>query len=405
MINIITTKIGDWFFFLTHIFSLLSIKDVIDIVIVAILTYFVLVFVKQSRSSIIAYSVIVYLIISYLAKSLDLGLTRQLLQLMATAFILIFVIVFQRELRRFFDWIFISSRRITHGRRQTLSRDVSFAIMKAVQEMALKRIGALIVLPGELPLDGVIEGGFFLDGRVSSPLLLSIFDASSPGHDGAVIIDNNRLKKFGVHLPLAEDYAGFQKAGTRHRAAAGVTERTDSLAIVVSEERGEISFAENGQLTKISEPHILEDKISQFISESQEPEFNRFWGVFLTENWTLKLLSLVIAFVLWFTLIFQIGVISKDVKLPVEMRFLDKNFQVVNVVPREITVTFVGNNHDLGSFTGDQVKAFVDLKMATSGTKTFELSRDNLEYPRYLELTKISPKLIGVTVTPVSNSL
>lgn len=273
-------------------------KDIIDILLVALLIYFILIFIKQSKSFVVAYGAAIYLLIIYFAQTLSLTLTREIFQILSTVFLLVFVVIFQRELRRFFDWIFISTRRLTHRREKTISNEVSFSIIKAAQEMATKKIGALIVLPGELPLEGVIEGGFPLDGRVSLPLILSIFDPTSPGHDGAMIIDNNRVKKFGVHLPLADNFSGFAKTGTRHRAAVGVTQRTDALVIVVSEERGEISVASRGELKKINDIHVLEEQISQFISVAQEPEFSHFWRVFLSRNWRLKALALILALIL-----------------------------------------------------------------------------------------------------------
>lgn len=279
--------------------DLISIKEVFDLVLVAGGIYFVLFFIKQSRSYVLAYTVGAFVLAVFLIQFFQLIFAQQLLQIFGPLILFVFVVVFQRELRQFFDWIFISTRRLTSSHHLVLSKDVSFVIMKAVQEMADKKIGALIVFPGELPLDGVIEGGFGLDGRISGPLILSIFDQSSPGHDGAMIIDNNRIKKFGVHLPLAENYSGLQRTGTRHRAAAGVTEKSDSMAIVVSEERGEISIAEHGKLEKITELHLLEEKISKFITQTQEPEFSHFWRVFLLRNLRLKILSLLLTIILW----------------------------------------------------------------------------------------------------------
>jgi uncharacterized protein (TIGR00159 family) len=273
-------------------------KDILDVIFVALLIYFILVFIKQSKSFVVAYGAAIYLLIIYFARTLSLTLTREIFQILSTVFLLVFVVIFQRELRRFFDWIFISTRRLTHRKQRTISNDVSFSIIKAAQEMAVKKIGALIVLPGELPLEGVIEGGFSLDGRVSLPLILSIFDPTSPGHDGAMIIDNNRVKKFGVHLPLADNFSGFEKTGTRHRAAVGLTQRTDALVIAVSEERGEISLARRGELEKINNIHILEEQISKFISVAQEPEFSHFWRVFLVRNWGLKGLAVALALIL-----------------------------------------------------------------------------------------------------------
>ncbi len=278
--------------------SLLQFKDIIDILLVALLIYFILVFIKQSKSFVIAYGTAIYLLIIYFARTLSLTLTREIFQILSTVFLLVFVVIFQRELRRFFDWIFISTRRLAHSRQRTISNEVSFSLIKAAQEMAAKKIGALIVLPGELPLEGIVEGGFALDGRVSLPLILSIFDPTSPGHDGAMIIDNNRVKKFGVHLPLADNFSGFERTGTRHRAAVGLTQRTDALVIIVSEERGEISVASRGELQKINDWHLLEEQISKFISVAQEPEFSHFWRVFLTRNWRLKALAIILALIL-----------------------------------------------------------------------------------------------------------
>lgn len=278
---------------------LISIREIFDLLFVAGGIYFVLFFIKQSRSYVLAYSVGTLTFFVFLIQFFKLNLAQQLLQILGPLILFIFVVVFQRELRQFFDWIFVSTRRLTFTNRYILSEDSSFVITKTIQELAEKKIGALVVFPGELPLEGVVEGGFVLDGRISGPLVLSLFDQSSPGHDGAMIIDNNRIKKFGAHLPLAENYFSFQKTGTRHRAAAGVTEKSDSLAVVVSEERGEISIAEHGKLEKIVEPHVLEDRISKFISQTKKQELSFFWQVFLIQNLRLKVLALVLAVVLW----------------------------------------------------------------------------------------------------------
>lgn len=278
---------------------LISIREIFDLLFVAGGIYFILFFIKQSRSYVLAYSVGTLTFFVFLIQFFKLNLAQQLLQILGPLILFIFVVVFQRELRQFFDWIFVSTRRLTFTNRHILSEDSSFVITKTIQELAEKKIGALVVFPGELPLEGVVEGGFVLDGRISGPLVLSLFDQSSPGHDGAMIIDNNRIKKFGAHLPLAENYSSFQKTGTRHRAAAGVTEKSDSLAVVVSEERGEISIAEHGKLEKIVEPHVLEDRISKFISQTKKQELSFFWQVFLIQNLRLKVLALVLAVVLW----------------------------------------------------------------------------------------------------------
>lgn len=270
-------------------------RDFLDIFISAFLIYLILVFIKQSRSFVIAYGAGIYLLVIYLAHTLSLTLTREIFQVLSTVFVLIFIVIFQREFRRFFDWIFAISWRLFHPREKVISNETTLVIIETIQELIRKRNGAIIVLPGELSIDGAIEGGFPLDGLVTLPLLLSIFDPSSPGHDGAVVIENNRLRKFGVHLPLAENYTGSHKTGTRHRAALGLSEQTDALVIVVSEERGVASIAYHGELKKIPKPYLLEERINKFISREQELEDYSFWAIFLIHNGRLKLFALLLA--------------------------------------------------------------------------------------------------------------
>jgi len=288
----------DFIIFMMQYLLTLQFRDFFDIFLSALLIYFILVFIRQSRSFVIAYGAGIYLLVIYLAHTLSLTLTREIFQILSTVFLLVFIVIFQREFRRFFDWVFATSWRFLHPREKKVSNDTTLVIIKAIQEMIRKKNGAIIVLPGELPIDGAIEGGFVLDGLVSLPLLLSIFDPSSPGHDGAVILEGDRLRKFGVHLPLAENYSGYRKSGTRHRAAAGITEQTDALAIVVSEERGTVSLAFHGDLKKISKLSLLEERLNKFILKTQELEATSFWDIFLINNGWLKLVALLLALAL-----------------------------------------------------------------------------------------------------------
>src|SRR5262249_56151173 len=115
-------------------------------------------------------------------------------------------------------------------------------------------LGALFVLPRPEPIEGHVGGAIPLGGRISEPLLLSIFDASSPGHDGAVILRGSQLERFAVHLPLSVNRAALGAGGTRHAAALGLSERCDATCIVVSEERGTVSVARDGAIRLLARP-------------------------------------------------------------------------------------------------------------------------------------------------------
>ena len=201
------------------------------------------------------------------------------------------MVVFQKEIRRFFRWLSLPRKSQRVGKATNQTEEVSAYIVRAVSEMAKDKTGALIVLTGNSPIDDIVEGGFDLDGKISTPLLLSIFDPHTPGHDGAVLIEDQRIKKFGLHLPLAEDFKGFSTMGTRHRAAIGITERADSLAIVVSEERGTISVAEEGNLRTLPESDDLLPIVRAFLHEDGE-ENKSLLNYLVVSNFGSKVLSL-----------------------------------------------------------------------------------------------------------------
>ena len=329
------------FSLLPHIVFSLHVNDIFDILIVTFFIYLVLVFIKQTRSFFLFNTFVALFLISFISQTFDLSLTRKLIEPILTFFIVIFVVVFQREIRKFFNWFAISRKRFMNRGVTHLSAEVSESIVSAVMDMAKRRIGAIIVLSGEYPLDDVVEGGFPLDGRVSIPLLLSIFDDSTPGHDGAVLIENKRLSKFGLHLPLAENFKGFATQGTRHRAAVGITERSDSLAIVVSEERGTVSVARNGIMNTVSDAASLENILKDFMKENVI-ENKSIFEYLVFNNFLLKIASLLISIILWILLVYHSTVVNKDFVVPVQFIDVPQNEEVANVNPLQITLTFSG---------------------------------------------------------------
>ena len=385
-------------------FPVFQISDLIDILIVSLIIYLVIAFIRQSRSYFIVYIFLFLFGVNYLANLLNLSLTRQIFQPLLTFVLLFFVVVFQREIRRFFEWFSATGRRLTTQRQIALSSDSAKTIAETVFEMAQKKIGAIIVLPGDYSLDQILEGGFALDGRISRPLLLSIFDTSSPGHDGAIIIDKNRIRRFGVHLPLAEKFSKFASVGTRHRATAGITQRTDSAAIVVSEERGEVSWSEGGDLTKIQRVEELEKLVSGFLKDNLDLSDSRTWYSWITRSWGFKLLSVVLAFVLWSVFVYQIGVTSEVFSIPVEIQYLSKDLVVDEISPTKISVTLSGNYRDLHSLdVTKDLKVLVDAKNLTSGRQRINIDDSNIQYPSYLILLEKEPRAVIINVTKSKN--
>lgn len=372
----------------------------IDIFIVSVFIYLILIFIKQTRSYFIFYGVLILVILSILSNVLDLGLTRKIIDPIITFFLVIFVIVFQREIRRFFRWL-VLSRGHLEKRMAHLDDAIASHLTEALFIMAKKRIGAIVVLSGEYPLDDIIEGGFTLDGQISTALLLSIFDDSTPGHDGAVLIENRRITKFGVHLPLAESFKGFDTMGTRHRAACGITENTDALALVVSEERGTISVAQGGTLKTIPDKKHFEETVRSFM-KTEHTSNESWWSIFVVSNFFFKVVSVVLAFGLWFFIVFHANISNKDIVVPFEFQKIPEGLQVSKIDPSSITINVSGNNQDIQNLKDGDIRVVVDLKNKIAGSYVVTLNNADIVRPSYIDVIKAVPSKLNITLDTIN---
>lgn len=283
------------FVLLAHVLNF-SLRDGIDTLIVAFLVYVVLSLLRETRSVSVVSGVLTLCALYGIALIFDLQVTAAIFRLFFSTFLIILAVVFQRELRRLFSFFSFSGAR---GRLRPVKMESLDIISGAVWRMARHKTGALIVLPGREPLDRLTEGGHVLDGTISEPLLLSIFDDHSPGHDGAVIVEQSQLKRFGVHLPLSDHLERLKGLGLRHRAALGMSERSDALIIVVSEEKGKVRLVRQGKFFVMASEEELNAQLRKF-EQGKFPEYSRSLVMdWVSQNLTLIILSIVIAWILW----------------------------------------------------------------------------------------------------------
>jgi len=221
----------------------------LDVIIVAYLIYRVLLMIRGTRAAqMIAGLVIVF--VAYLGSTrFELGTLGWLLDHTLKYAIILIIVVFQDDIRRGLQRM---GRRMFLARRQREETYLVEEVVRAVERMARLRTGALIVFERVAGLDEFIQPGTPVDSRVSREILWSIFrvDAENPVHDGAVIIRNLRIYQAGALLPLSHETELERSLGTRHRAALGITEETDAVAVVVSEERGSIAICHLGQIVQ-----------------------------------------------------------------------------------------------------------------------------------------------------------
>jgi diadenylate cyclase len=254
-----------------HLEGLRWILDVVDVLLVAFLIYHVFLLVRGTRASQMFLGLAGILALTGLAELAHLSALSWILTSLRTVWLVAFLIIFQPELRRGLSqignsWLF--RRLIRLEATSHLSE-----IEDALTNLSRRGLGAILVLERNTGLRGVAETGTVLEATLSAELLETIFTPPSPLHDGAVIVRGNQIVAAGCILPLSQNPNWERSLGTRHRAAVGITEETDALALVVSEENHSISIAEKGNLIRNVDPTSLKGTLSRYAAAatSEEP--------------------------------------------------------------------------------------------------------------------------------------
>lgn len=266
-----------WLTFLPRI----TLRNIFEIMIIAFLVYELLIWIKNTRAWNLLQGILVILAFTFLCAVLHLDTILWILEKIATIAVMALIIIFQPELRKALEQI---------GSKKFLTDILSFddglqkrgftertaaEITRATFEMAKVKTGALIVIERQSSLKEIERTGIEVDGLVTSQLLINIFEHNTPLHDGAVVIRGRRVTAATCYLPLSENMSISKELGTRHRAAVGISEVTDSLTIVVSEETGRVSLVEGGQIHRISDMASLKRELSQ-LEMPYDTAANRF---------------------------------------------------------------------------------------------------------------------------------
>ncbi len=237
--------------------------DVLDIIIVAFLFYRLFLLIKGTRAAQMFIGLFLLIILSFVAQWLNLNALNWILSSLKTVWVIAFVILFQPELRKALTQL--GQNKIFGIFLKVEQSGTVSEIVKACQQLTQKNIGAIMVIEQDVGLRNYIETGTALDAKVTSDLLVTIFTPSSPLHDGAVVIDKNRVIAAGCILPLSQNPRLGRSLGTRHRAGLGLSEETDAIAIIVSEETGMISLAKSGKLKRKLDLNTLRNDLIELV--------------------------------------------------------------------------------------------------------------------------------------------
>lgn len=248
-------------------FPTISLTDVIEIAIIAFLVYQFLVWVKNTRAWNLFKGILVILIFVVVAAIFQMSTILWIAEKVVSVGLIALVVIFQPELRRALEALgrqnfVLSAFSFNTNDTKRFSDKTITELVKASYEMGKVKTGALIVVENEVQLNEYVRTGIEVDGVVTSQLLLNIFEKNTPLHDGAIIVRGDRVISATCYLPLSDNMELSKELGTRHRAAVGISEVSDSLTIVVSEETGKVSIAMNQVLYRNVDPDFLRDKLA-----------------------------------------------------------------------------------------------------------------------------------------------
>lgn len=258
--------------------------DIFEILIIAFALYHIILWVKNTKAWVIVKGIIVLLIFSLIATILRLNVILWIFKNTISVSIVAIVIVFQPELRKALEQLgrknlvmSIIQFDESKDKNEKFSDKIISEIVRATFELAKTKTGALVVIEQNILLTEYERTGIQIDSIISSQLLINIFEHNTPLHDGAVILRENRIAAATCYLPLSDNMHLSKDLGTRHRAGIGISEETDAVTIIVSEETGKVSIAESGRLIRNVDGDYLKNKLQEMQKKTTEVKRIKLW--------------------------------------------------------------------------------------------------------------------------------
>ena len=373
-------------------------SDALDITTVALLLWVGMESLSTPRARAAGGGMFALLCLFVVARQLELELTLWLLQGLTALALVTIVVVFQDEIRQLFSRL----PRLRPFAHRAISSDLPEWLPDTVAELAGQRTGALIVLAGADDVENLAVRGVRLDGVASRPLLLSLFDPSSPGHDGAVLLDRGRVTRFGTHLPLADDARALNDRGTRHAAALGLSERCDALVLVVSEETGCVSVAREGSLVRLAAPADCAPVLAEFLQvTARSPARGAERRRLLARVGVEPLAAIAVALGLWVGFAPAATVTEIRHPVPVVVQNVPPGFELTGVAPDVVEVTFAGPRRTLLVFETEGLTFTIDATLVRFGRRQFSLNPALLLLPSDVSVVRMSPEQVTLTTRPL----
>ena len=382
---------------LLAILSNIGLPDVLDILFISMVSYQFYIWFWGTKAFKALIGIVLLSGIFIVAKAWGLFLTTWVFQILWQVFVILLIILFQKEIRQMLERF---NPLKTFGLKQGSATDTwipEFACWAF--DAAKKRIGAIIIFEKTDRMFELITKGIFMECDPLPEILNSIFSKESPLHDGAILISQGKILKVSCYLPLSAREDLPQEWGTRHRAALGLTEQCDAWVMIISEERGEISFAGDQTFQKVADKKELCTILEDVVLAQKDVDTNikgkiKSW---FTSRYKIKAIVFALVFILWMVLAGQQN-FEKKIDLPLNFKNIPAELMVSQPKDSKISITFRGLRKDVSLLNENNVLTSIDLFSARLGTTFYSINTGNLTLPNdRIDVVNISPTRVEVT--------
>jgi uncharacterized protein (TIGR00159 family) len=368
-------------------------QSAVDFVVLTAALYVILRWAQQARALRVALIVVGLHAAAVLARHFDLAITSWILDGAAILAIVLLLVVFHPELRRFF--MRLDSVLAWRGRSASVLTATCHSMAHAAFHLATGSVGALIVVVRQNAVGELTSDGVTLDAAVSPEILEAIFQKTSPVHDGAVIVRGDRIVRAGAVLPLTERDRVPSYYGTRHRAAMGLAERCDALLIVVSEERGEVTLIESRRIIGVDDEHKLCQMLEK-LCVSPPGGVGSTLRKSLSSNLGVKFAALGLAVLIWSTSFLSTGTTVRKASVPLEFVGVPTGMDIATQNPERLEVEVRGSAWMMDSLNLTRLVARFDLHGAHTGTVEIPVRPGDLGLPPGVAMERVWPSKITV---------
>ena len=368
---------------------------VADFLVLAVAFYGMLRWARSARALRIALGVIGLHALALLARRLDLVVTSWVLDASAILAILVLLLIFQPELRRAF--MRLDSALNRWPRPAAVGSDSSRAIAHATFGLAQYQLGALLVITRKDSIGELIEGGVRIGAAITAELMEAIFQKHSPLHDGAAIIEGDKLVKANVVLPLTQRRDVPACYGTRHRAAIGLAERCDALVVAVSEERGEVTLMNGGKIRLMENAEQFVATLEALLSPARESKGARLHRIVFA-NLGLKFAALGLAGVIWGMSFLASGTTIRSMSVPIEFSNVPSGMEVDNQSADTLEVQVRGSPWIMDSVSLGRLVGRFDLGNFRPGWHALRFQPESLDLPPGIQVDRVTPATVRVQV-------